>query len=168
MSVRFPSLLLFIKNRQKLTILFLGTFTGASAAAWAEALPNDGHVLSLDVTHTHLDAIGRPILEKHPEIFKKIDFKKAPALDVLGKVYKGGKKILKTSLKFKKFNKLIIFTLIDALLKNGEAGKWDFAFIDADKPNYPNYYDRLIQLLRPGGVILVDNVRLNQKNIIPF
>ena len=34
----------------------------------------------------------------------------------------------------------------------------DFAFIDADKPGYPAYYEELLQRLRPGGLILVDNV----------
>lgn len=35
---------------------------------------------------------------------------------------------------------------------------FDFAFIDADKKNYPLYYDRVMELLRPGGVVAVDNV----------
>ncbi|MDE2139532.1 MAG: class I SAM-dependent methyltransferase [Gammaproteobacteria bacterium] len=47
---------------------------------------------------------------------------------------------------------------LDTLLKRGEQGRYDFAFIDADKGNYLNYYERIIRLLRPGGVIAVDNV----------
>ena len=35
---------------------------------------------------------------------------------------------------------------------------FDFAFIDADKPNYPNYYEWLLKLLKPNGFIMVDNV----------
>lgn len=37
-------------------------------------------------------------------------------------------------------------------------GPFDLAFIDADKPNYPNYYEVCLRLVRPGGVILIDNV----------
>jgi predicted O-methyltransferase YrrM len=47
---------------------------------------------------------------------------------------------------------------LDRLITNGESGSFDFAFIDADKNNYAAYYDRCFQLVRQGGLILVDNV----------
>jgi predicted O-methyltransferase YrrM len=62
-------------------------------------------------------------------VSEKIDLQIAPALDTL-----------------------------DRLLTNGEAGTFDFAFIDADKNNYAAYYDRCFELVRQGGLILVDNV----------
>lgn len=46
---------------------------------------------------------------------------------------------------------------LDQLLAAGEAGGYDFAFIDADKENYGNYYERCLKLLRRGGLIAVDN-----------
>jgi caffeoyl-CoA O-methyltransferase len=46
---------------------------------------------------------------------------------------------------------------LDARLASGEAGHYDFAFIDADKPGYDSYYERCLQLVRAGGLIAFDN-----------
>ncbi|MDC1213399.1 class I SAM-dependent methyltransferase [Rhodospirillales bacterium] len=47
---------------------------------------------------------------------------------------------------------------LDAMITAGETGDYDFAFIDADKPGYPEYFERCLSLLRVGGVIAVDNI----------
>jgi len=46
---------------------------------------------------------------------------------------------------------------LDELLAAGDRDGFDFAFVDADKPNYVAYYERLLQLVRPGGLIAADN-----------
>jgi len=46
---------------------------------------------------------------------------------------------------------------LDKMIASKE-GPFDFAFIDADKPNYDGYYERVLKLLRPGGLIAIDNV----------
>lgn len=47
---------------------------------------------------------------------------------------------------------------LDGLIEDGASGSFDLAFIDADKGHYAAYYERSLRLLRPGGMLLIDNV----------
>jgi O-methyltransferase len=56
---------------------------------------------------------------------------------------------------------------LDGLLASGQAGKFDFVFIDADKKNYLNYYERSLDLLREGGLLVIDNVLWHGRVVDP-
>ena len=72
-------------------------------------------------------AVGLPFWEE-AGVANRIDLRIAPALETL-----------------------------DALLNDSREGHFDMAFIDADKTNYLNYYERCLRLVRPGGLLMFDN-----------
>ncbi|MEX0601389.1 MAG: class I SAM-dependent methyltransferase [Rhodothermales bacterium] len=56
---------------------------------------------------------------------------------------------------------------LGVLLDEGRSGTYDFAFVDADKPSYDTYYEHALRLVRPGGVIALDNVLRNGRVLSP-
>ncbi|MFK8846461.1 O-methyltransferase [Streptomyces sp. Ac-502] len=105
-------------------IVEVGTFTGFSTLAMAQALPPDGELIACDVSE-EWTAYGREAWEK-AGVADRIDLRIAPALDTLRAM--------------------------------PAEPTIDFAYLDADKPNYIAYWDELAPRLRPGGLIVADNV----------
>jgi len=105
--------------------LEIGTFTGASALAVAQALPDDGRVIACDVSDEWTSVARRYWAEAG--VADKIELRLGPALDTLGRLRREG------------------------------GARFDFAFIDADKGPIWSYFEAVLDLLRPGGVIAVDN-----------
>src|ERR1700747_1555369 len=116
----------FLKMLVRLTgarnILEIGMFTGYSTLMIAEALPDDGRLITCEI-NPEAEAIARRYFAESPH-GNKITIRMGPALDT-------------------------IKTL---------TGPLDLIFIDADKPNYSNYYEACLPLLKPGGLIVGDNV----------
>ena len=56
---------------------------------------------------------------------------------------------------------------LSALIKDGQEGTFDFAFVDADKTGYAEYFELCLRLLRRGGVIALDNMLQSAKVIDP-
>ena len=117
--------------------LEVGVFTGYSALAVALAMPDDGRLIACDV-NPQWAAIAQRNWQT-AGVAHKIDLRLAPALD----------------------------TLSARVADGDQRDSYDFAFIDADKPNYPAYYEHCLTLLRPGGMIVIDNVFLSGGVINP-
>jgi len=56
---------------------------------------------------------------------------------------------------------------LDSLREIGDEGGFDFCFIDADKIGYPDYYEEALRLLRPGGLVMLDNTLLDGRVLDP-
>jgi caffeoyl-CoA O-methyltransferase len=103
-------------------ILEIGTFTGFSTLALAQALPRDGRIVSCEVD-PEIAEIATRYFSETPH-GSKIEVKRGPALVSL--------KVIR--------------------------GPFDLCFIDADKENYREYYDRCVELLRSKGIIVLDKM----------
>ena len=108
--------------------LEIGTFTGYSSLAVALALPDDGTIVCCDVSEEY--TAGRPPL---------LGRGRGRAQDRPADRAGGRRRSTRCS-------------------RTAREGTFDLAFIDADKDGYPDYWERCVALVRPGGVIAVDNV----------
>ncbi|GLU10013.1 hypothetical protein SLE2022_268420 [Rubroshorea leprosula] len=105
----------------------IGVFTGYSLLLTALTIPEDGKIVAIDLNRETYE-IGLPIIKK-AGVEHKIDFIQSEALPVL-----------------------------DRLLEDlGNESNFDFAFVDADKINYWNYHERLMKLVKVGGIVVYDN-----------
>ncbi|KAG6662096.1 probable caffeoyl-CoA O-methyltransferase At4g26220 [Carya illinoinensis] len=105
----------------------IGVFTGYSLLLTALSLPDDGQITAIDPDRKAYE-IGLPFIKK-AAVEHKINFIESQALPVLDDLTQD--------------------------LKN--EGSFDFAFVDADKNNYWSYHERLLKLVKVGGVIVYDN-----------
>jgi predicted O-methyltransferase YrrM len=55
-----------------------------------------------------------------------------------------------------------------AALRDSAAGSWDMIFLDAERPAYPEYWPDLVRVLRPGGLLAVDNVLSHPDEVVEF
>ncbi|MQL75460.1 hypothetical protein Taro_007803, partial [Colocasia esculenta] len=129
---QFLSLLLKVMNAKK--TIEIGVFTGYSLLTTALALPEDGKVTAIDCNRSSFE-IGLPIIRK-AGVEDKINFIESQALPVLDKMCKENS---------------------EAAALETEVGSYDFAFVDADKLQYGEYHERLLKLVRIGGIIAYDN-----------
>lgn len=123
---------LFIELIKAKKVIEIGTFTGYNTLSMAIALPSDGKVVSCDITDKFMKEIDAHRYFQEAGVESKVEFKIQSAL-----------------------------TTLDELIAAGEAESFDLAFIDAAKTDYDQYYEKSLQLLRQGGLIVVDNVLLN-------
>lgn len=119
-----PLLAFLVRLTGARTVVEVGTFTGLSALSMAQALPDGGRLITLDISE-EWTAHARQAWAK-AGVADRIDLRIAPALDSLR-----------------------------ALPAEPHI---DLAFIDANKDGYIGYWEEIVPRLRPGGLIVVDNV----------
>ncbi|RWW25836.1 hypothetical protein GW17_00009805 [Ensete ventricosum] len=132
-EMQFLSMLLKLMNAKK--TLEVGVYTGYSLLATALSLPHDGEVhtiIAIDINRKNFE-LGLPFFEK-AGVAHKVDFREGRALPILD----------------------------DLMTKEEKYKGWfDFVFVDADKSNYMNYHNRVVEMVRVGGIIGYDNTLWN-------
>ena len=124
-SIQGQLMRMIVQISRAKNILELGTFTGYSAICLASALPQDGHLDTLELN----DELEDLILE---------GFERAGLEDRIS---------------------LHIGDCKDSIRKLGAEGRcYDIVYIDANKREYCEYYELVFDMVRPGGLILADNV----------
>ena len=118
---------LLVKTLNASKTLEVGVFTGYSALCTALALPSHGKVVACDCNQEWI-SVAQHYWDK-AQVAEKIDV-------LLGDANQ---------------------TLTHLTKNENEIGSFDFVFIDADKVNYDNYYESALQLVRSGGLIVLDN-----------
>ncbi|MGE6792781.1 O-methyltransferase [Pseudomonas guineae] len=121
---QFMALLVQLTGARR--IVEVGTFTGYSAICMAQAMLDNGRLISCDIPGDYNATAERYWHEAG--LSERIEQRLAPALQTLA-----------------------------ALEAEGLAGCIDLLFIDADKTNYPAYFEQALRLVRQGGLILFDN-----------
>ncbi|KAI5067064.1 hypothetical protein GOP47_0017592 [Adiantum capillus-veneris] len=130
-------LMLLLKLINAKNTMELGVYTGYSLLSTALALPDDGKIIAIDINRQNYE-LGAPVIEK-AGLNHKIDFREG----------------------------LILPQLDDMLLEEKYIDFFDFIFVDADKDNYVNYHERLLKLVKVGGVIGYDNTLWNGSLVAP-
>jgi O-methyltransferase len=115
-------------------VLELGTFTGYFALSLALALPEEGRLITCDIT-TQWKTIARHHWDA-ARVSRKIDFRLRSASHVL-----------------------------NTLIAKGGSGTFDLVFIDADKDNQDEYFEKSLKLLSPNGLLLIDNIFMGKASI---
>jgi caffeoyl-CoA O-methyltransferase len=115
-------------------VLELGTFSGYSTLCMAEAMPDDGRLVTCDIDEV-ATAVAREFFARSPH-GRKIDVRIGPALRTLAELAAAG-------------------------------ARFDLAFIDADKTNYPAYYEAVLALLPTGGLLVADNTLWSGRVLAP-
>jgi predicted O-methyltransferase YrrM len=105
-------------------IIEIGTYYGYSTLWLAEALPEDGKLITCDINE---QTVAREAW-KQAGVADKIESIIGPAIQTLDKLIKEHSNTI------------------------------DFIFIDADKASYDAYYEKSLELIRPGGLVVLDNV----------
>jgi len=103
-------------------VVEVGTLAGYSAITMARALPDDGHLTTVEINEEYAD-FAASWVEKG-DLQDKVEILRGNATEVLPEL---------------------------------EADSYDAAFVDADKANYGVYLQESLRLLRPGGLVMIDN-----------